>query len=29
MGLFKGQSTGLFEALKTLAREADAAKPGG
>ena len=29
MGLFKGQSTGFFEALKTLAAEADAAKPRG
>jgi len=29
MGLFKGQSTGFFEALKTLAGEADAAKPRG
>src|SRR5256714_15526701 len=27
MGLFKGQSTGFFEAIKQLAREADAAKP--
>ena len=26
MGLFKGQSAGFFEALKQLAREADAAK---
>ena len=29
MGLFKGQSAGFFEALKQLAREADAAKPRG
>ena len=29
MGLFKGQSTEFFEALKQLAREADAAKPRG
>jgi hypothetical protein len=29
MGLFKGQSTGFFEALESLAREADAAKPRG
>jgi Ferritin-like domain len=29
MGLLKGQSTGFFEALKQLAREADAAKPRG
>jgi hypothetical protein len=29
MGLLKGQSNGFFEALKQLAREADAAKPRG
>jgi hypothetical protein len=29
MGLFKGQSSGFFETLRQLAREADAAKPGG
>ena len=29
MGLFKGQSPGFFEALKTLAREADAARATG
>jgi hypothetical protein len=29
MGLFKGQSTAFFEALRQLAREADAAKPRG
>jgi hypothetical protein len=28
-GLFRGQSPGFFEALKTLAKEADAAKPRG
>jgi hypothetical protein len=29
MGLFKGQSKGFFEALKELARQADAARPRG
>jgi hypothetical protein len=29
MGLFRGQSSGFFEALKQLASEADAAKPRG
>jgi hypothetical protein len=29
MGLFRGQSSGFFEAMKQLASEADAAKPRG